>query len=130
MRKILFFLLSTFVCTSLYAVSIDNSSDIIYAEDGLSAELEIGSKYFDGDEHFFTFVLPSNATIKVTQINSTYIRDINDEQVHIYADRYGDLVNEDEARHIGVFVDTIVNVSTFTVVIDNFLSNNLQLNSQ
>ena len=51
MRKILFFLLSTFVCTSLYAVSIDNSSDIIYAEDGLSAELEIGSKYFDGDEH-------------------------------------------------------------------------------
>ena len=88
MRKILFVMLSTLMCVSLFAY--DESADVVYSADSLSAEVKIGSAYFDGGEHFFRFYLPLNATVKVTQINSCYIRGLHDEQFHIY-------VNDDPA---------------------------------
>ena len=49
MKKIITLLLGTFLCVLSFAEN--NSSAIVYAEDSLSAELKIGSIYFDGEEH-------------------------------------------------------------------------------
>jgi hypothetical protein len=86
--------------------------------------VKIGSAYFDGGEHFVRFYLPQNATIKVTQINSCYIRGLHDEQFHIYVDDdpATDLVSGKESHTVGVFVDTIVGAQSFTVWFDNFYS--------
>ena len=51
MRKILFVMLSTLMCVSLFAY--DESADVVYSADSLSAEVKIGSAYFDGGEYFF-----------------------------------------------------------------------------
>lgn len=56
MKTIITLLLGTFLCVLSFAEN--NSSAIVYAEDSLSAELKIGSIYFDGEEHRFTFELP------------------------------------------------------------------------
>ena len=122
MRKILFVMLSTLMCVSLFAY--DESADVVYSADRLSAEVKIGSAYFDGGEHFVRFYLPQNATIKVTQINSCYIRGLHDEQFHIYVDDdpATDLVSGKESHMVGVFVDTIVGAQSFTVWFDNFYS--------
>ena len=122
MRKILFVMLSTLMCVSLFAY--DESADVVYSADSLTAEVKIGSAYFDGGEHFVRFYLPQNATIKVTQINSCYIRGLHDEQFHIYVDDdiATDLVSGKESHTVGVFVDTIVGAQSFTVWFDNFYS--------
>ena len=122
MKKILFVMLSTLMCVSLFAY--DESADVVYSADSLSAEVKIGSAYFDGGEHFFRFYLPLNATVKVTQINSCYIRGLHDEQFHIYVndDPATDLVSGKESHMVGVFVDTIVGAQSFTVWFDNFYS--------
>jgi hypothetical protein len=115
-------MLSTLMCVSLFAY--DESADVVYSADSLSAEVKIGSAYFDGGEHFFRFYLPQNATVKVTQINSCYIRGLHDEQFHIYVndDPATDLVSGKESHTVGVFVDTIVGAQSFTVWFDNFYS--------
>jgi hypothetical protein len=122
MKKILFVMLSTLMCVSLFAY--DESADVVYSADSLSAEVKIGSAYFDGGEHFVRFYLPQNATVKVTQINSCYIRGLHDEQFHIYVndDPATDLVSGKESHTVGVFVDTIVGAQSFTVWFDNFYS--------
>ena len=122
MKKILFVMLSTLMCVSLFAY--DESADVVYSADSLSAEVKIGSAYFDGGEHFVRFYLPQNATVKVTQINSCYIRGLHDEQFHIYVndDPATDLVSGKESHMVGVFVDTIVGAQSFTVWFDNFYS--------
>ena len=122
MKKILFLMLSTLICVSTFAfTTINNSEDIVYAEDSLSAELKIGSKYFDGEYHYFIFNLPHNKTIKVTRINSSYIRGANNEEIRIYVNDSGNLVEPTEKYTIGVFVDTIVDSYNIVVAIDNFL---------
>ena len=122
MKKFLLVMLSTFLCASLFAfTTINNSEDIVYAEDSLSAELKIGSKYFDGEYHYFIFNLPYDKTIKVTRINSSYIRGANNEEIRIYVNDSGNLVKENEKYPIGVFVDTIVDAYNIVVAIDNFL---------
>jgi hypothetical protein len=115
-------MLSALMCVSLFAY--DESADVVYSADSLSAEVKIGSAYFDGGEHFVRFYLPQNATIKVTQINSCYIRGLHDEQFHIYVDDdpATDLVSGKESHTVGVFVDTIVGAQSFTVWFDNFYS--------
>ena len=122
MKKILFVMLSTLMCVSLFAY--DESADVVYSADSMSAEVKIGSAYFDGGEHFVRFYLPQNATVKVTQINSCYIRGLHDEQFHIYVDDdiATDLVSGKESHTVGVFVDTIVGAQSFTVWFDNFYS--------
>ncbi len=117
MKKILFVMLSTLICASLFAV--DNSSAIVYSEDGLSAELKITSAYFDGEEHSFTFAFPANQTIKVTRINSVYFKESNDMVMSLYKDDVEDIIKANEKFNLGVFVDTIVNANRFTFVIDN-----------
>ena len=122
MKKILFVMLSTLICTSSFAsTTTNNSEDVVYAEDSLSAELKIGSKYFDGEYHYFVFNLPPNKTIKVTRINSSYIKGQNNEEIRIYVNDSGNLVKETEKYPIGVFVDTIVDAYNIVVAIDNFL---------
>lgn len=46
------------MCVSLFAY--DESADVVYSADSLSAEVKIGSAYFDGGEHFVRFYLPQN----------------------------------------------------------------------
>ena len=118
MKKILFVMLSTLICVSLFA--IDNSNDIVYAEDSLSAELKIGSKYFDGDEHRFTFQIPQDQTIKVTRINSTHITNLNGRKVEFYVNGHNIIDTPTEAFSLGIFIDTITNANNFTILIDNF----------
>ena len=120
MKKFLVLMLGTLISASLFAV--DNSSAIVYAEDGLSAELKIGSGYFDGEEHFFTFNLPTNRTIKLTRINSVYFQVGTSAVMSLTVNNMGEILRTDEKLKIGVFVDTIVNASTFTFRIDNFPS--------
>lgn len=117
MRKILFIMLSTLICVSLFA--IDNSSAIVYSEDGLSAELKITSSYFDGEEHVFTFILPQNKTIKVTRINSVYFKATNDMVMSLLENEVEEIIRANEKFTPGVFVDTLVNANHFTFVIDN-----------
>ena len=120
--KILFVMLCTLIYTSSFAsTTTNNSEDIVYAEDSLSAELKIGSKYFDGEYHYFVFNLPYDKTIKVTRINSSYIKGQNNEEIRIYVNDSGNLVKETEKYPIGVFVDTIVDAYNIVVAIDNFL---------
>lgn len=121
MKRIIFFLLGTIICSSLFAV--DNSSAIVYAEDSLSAELKVSSVYFDGEEHYFTFKIPQNKTIKITRINSTYIKNTNNRIVELYVNDLENIITSPvEAFNVGIFVDTIMNASVFTFVIDNFTS--------
>jgi len=117
MRKLLFVIVSTLICASLFA--IDNSSAIVYSEDSLSAELKITSSYFDGEEHFFTFILPQNKTIKVTRINSVYFKDVNNMIISLLENEAEDIIRTNEKFNLGVFVDTLVNASSFTLLIDN-----------
>ena len=122
MKKILFVLLSSLIWASSFAfTTTNNSEDIVYAEDSLSAELKIGSKYFDGEYHYFVFNLPYDKTIKVTRINSSYIRGANNEEIRIYVNDSGNLVEAAEKYTVGVFVDTIVDAYNIVVAIDNFL---------
>jgi len=117
MKKIFVFLLSTICCASLFAV--DNSSAIVYAADSLSAELKVTSSYFDGEEHFFTFVIPQNRAIKITRINNNYFLASSDKVLSLWVNETEDIIRPNEKFNLGVFVDTIVNAYTFTFVIDN-----------
>ena len=110
-------MLSTLICAPLFAV--DNSSAIVYSEDGLSAELKITSSYFDDEEHSFNFVLPANKIIKVTRINSVYFKDINNMVMSLFKNDVEDIIRANEKYKLGVFVDTLVNANHFTFVIDN-----------
>lgn len=121
MRKIITFLLSTLLCALSFAEN--NSSAIVYAEDSLSAELKIGSIYFDGEEHRFTFELPKNKTIKVTRINSTYILSESIKTVKLYINGTKNIIDDPlKAFQAGIYVDTLINANNFTFVIDNFYS--------
>ena len=117
MRKMLLILFGTLICASLFAEN--NSSAIVYAEDSLSAELKITSSFFDGEEHFFTFRIPQNKTIKVTRINSVYFKGAMDRVISLYVNDTEDIISNHEKFNIGVYVDTLVNASGFTFVIDN-----------
>ncbi len=117
MKKILFAVLGTLICASLFAEN--NSSAIVYTEDSLSAELKITSTYFDGEEHFFTFKIPQNKTIKVTRINSVYFKGAIDRVISLYVNDTEDIISNHEKFNIGVYVDTLVNAGGFTFVIDN-----------
>lgn len=110
-------MLSTLICVSLFA--IDNSSAIVYSEDGLSAELKITSSYFDGEEHVFTFILPQNKTIKVTRINSVYFKATNDMVMSLLENEVEEIIRANEKFTPGVFVDTLANAGSFTFLIDN-----------
>ena len=110
-------MLSTLICVSLFA--IDNSSAIVYSEDGLSAELKITSSYFDGEEHVFTFILPQNKTIKVTRINSVYFKATNDMVMSLLENEVEEIISANEKFTPGVFVDTLANAGSFTFLIDN-----------
>lgn len=116
MKKILFVMLSTLICASLFAV---NASQIIYSEDSLSAELKITSADFDGNEHFWTFDLPEGRTIKVTRINSVYFKSAPDMIMSLLENEVEDIIKANEKFNLGVFVDTLVNASSFTFLIDN-----------
>ena len=116
MKKILFVILSTLICATLFA---DNASQIIYSEDSLSAELKITSADFDGEEHFWTFALPANKTIKVTRINSVYFKASNDMVISLLENEVEDIIRANEKFNLGVFSDTLVNASSFTFLIDN-----------
>lgn len=116
MKKILFVMLSTLICATLFA---DNASQIIYSEDSLSAELKITSTDFDGEEHFWTFALPANKTIKVTRINSVYFKSAPDMIMSLLENEVEDIIKANEKFNLGVFVDTLVNASSFTFLIDN-----------
>ena len=116
MKKILFVMLSTLICATLFA---DNASQIIYSEDSLSAELKITSADFDGEEHFWTFALPANKTIKVTRINSVYFKASNDMVISLLENEVEDIIRANEKFNLGVFIDTLVNASSFTFLIDN-----------
>ena len=117
MIKILFVMLSTLICASLFAV--DNSSAIVYSEDSLSAELKITSADFDGEEHFWTFALPANKTIKVTRINSVYFKSDPDMIMSLLENEVEDIIKANEKFNLGVFVDTLVNAGSFTFLIEN-----------
>ena len=120
MKKILFVMLSTLICASLFAT---NASQIDYAPDNLSAELKIDSTDFDGTQHVWTFNLPQNKTIKVTRINSVHLICNNVETMQLLVDGTDDLITD--ARDIykaGIFVDTIENATSLKVVL-NFPQN-------
>ena len=120
MKKILFVMLSTLICASLFAT---NASQIDYAPDNLSAELKIDSTDFDGTQHVWTFNLPQNKTIKVTRINSVHLICNNVETMQVLVDGTDDLITD--ARDIykaGIFVDTIENATSLKVVL-NFPQN-------
>ena len=120
MKKILFVMLSTLICASLFAT---NASQIDYAPDSLSAELKIDSTDFDGTQHVWTFNLPQNKTIKVTRINSVHLIRNDVETMQLLVDGTNDLITD--ARDIykaGIFVDTIENATSLKVVL-NFPQN-------
>ena len=120
MKKILFVMLSTLICASLFAT---NASQIDYAPDNLSAELKIDSTDFDGTQHVWNFNLPQNKTIKVTRINSVHLIRNNVETMQLLVDGTNDLITD--ARDIykaGIFVDTIENATSLRVVL-NFPQN-------
>ena len=120
MKKILFVMLSTLICVSLFAT---NASQIDYAPDNLSAELKIDSTDFDGTQHVWTFNLPQNKTIKVTRINSVHLIRNDVETMQLLVDGTNDLITD--ARDIykaGIFVDTIENATSLKVVL-NFPQN-------
>ena len=120
MKKILFVMLSTLICASLFAT---NASQIDYAPDNLSAELKIDSTDFDGTQHVWNFNLPQNKTIKVTRINSVHLICNNVETMQLLVDGTDDLITD--ARDIykaGIFVDTIENATSLKVVL-NFPQN-------
>ncbi len=120
MKKILFVMLSTLICATLFA---DNASQIIYSEDSLSAELKITSADFDGEEHFWIFELPKNKTIKVTRINSVHITNTNNRKVELRVDDQNIIDTPTEAFTLGIFIDTLINAEEFMVLIDNFDEN-------
>lgn len=116
MKKILFVMLSTLICASLFA---DNYDSIQYAEDGLSAELKITSANFDGEEHAWTVDVPEGKTIKVTRINSVYFKSAPDIVMSLLVNEVEDIIRANEKFNLGVFVDTLINASSFTFLIDN-----------
>ncbi len=119
MKKIITLLLGTFLCVLSFAEN--NSSAIVYAEDSLSAELKIGSIYFDGEEHRFTFELPKDKIIKVTRINSTYILSDYNKKVELYINGNQNIITDPlKAFQAGIYIDTLINANNFTFVIDNF----------
>ena len=120
MRKILYVMLSTLICASLFAT---NASQIDYAPDNLSAELKIDSTDFDGTQHVWTFNLPQNKTIKVTRINSVHLIRNNVETMQLLVDETNDLITDvRDIYKAGIFVDTIENATSLKVVL-NFPQN-------
>lgn len=98
-----------------------NISQIVYANDSLSAELRILSADFDGTEKFWQFILPQNRRIKVTRINSSYLIGSG---MSLYVNENIDIIgNNPSAYHLGVFVDTIQDARNLTFVINGFTQN-------
>lgn len=117
MKKILFAMLGTLICASLFATN--NVSIIVYASDNLSAELKIDSADFDGTQHEWTFNLPQNKIIKVTRINSTYLMHNNVETMQLLEDGINDLITDSsDIYKAGIFVDTIENATSLKVVLN------------
>ena len=103
---------------SLFATNV---SQVVYAEDHLSGELKVSSTDFDSTEHFWQITLPSNRRIKVTRINSTHFKHTSSNHVLLLVDENTDLIaDENTAFAMGVYVDTISNASTLTLVIQGF----------
>ena len=103
---------------SLFAVNV---SQVVYAEDHMSGELKVLSSDFDGTEHFWQITLPSDKRVKVTRINSTYLKRTSSNHVLLLVNETTDLITEESAAFaMGVYVDTISNASNLTLVIQGF----------
>ena len=103
---------------SLFAVNV---SQVVYAEDHMSGELKVSSADFDGTEHFWQITLPSDKRVKVTRINSTYLKRTSSNHVLLLVNETADLITEESAAFaMGVYVDTISNASNLTLVIQGF----------
>jgi len=103
---------------SLFATNV---SQVVYAEDRMSGELKVSSDDFDGTEHVWSITLPSDKRIKVTRINSCYFRYVSGMQIMLLADAAQNLITKESTTYtMGVYVDTISNVSSMTLVIRGF----------
>lgn len=103
---------------SLFAANV---SQVVYAEDRMSGELKVSSADFDGTEHFWQITLPSDKRVKVTRINSTYLKRTGRTQMMLLVNEVQDIITEpNTAFAMGVYVDTISNAYNLTFVINGF----------
>lgn len=103
---------------SLFATTV---SQVVYAEDRMSGELKVSSADFDGTEHFWQITLPSDKRVKVTRINSTYLKRTGRTQMMLLVNEVQDIITEpNTAFAMGVYVDTISNAYNLTFVINGF----------
>lgn len=103
---------------SLFAANV---SQVVYAEDHMSGELKVSSADFDGTEHFWQITLPSDKRVKVTRINSTYLKRTGRTQMMLLVNEVQDIITEpNTAFAMGVYVDTISNAYNLTFVINGF----------
>lgn len=120
MKKFLFSMTCLAILSS-HALSTTNVSQVVYAEDRMSGELKVYSADFDGTEHFWQIILPSDKRIKVTRINSTHFKRTSSNHVLLLVNENIDLItDENTAFMTGVYVDTINNASNLTLVIQGF----------
>ena len=120
MKKFLFSMACLTILSS-HALSATNVSQVVYAEDRMSGELKVSSADFDGTEHFWQIILPSDKRIKVTRINSTHFKRTSSNHVLLLVNENIDLItDENTAFMTGVYVDTINNASNLTLVIQGF----------
>ena len=120
MKKFLFSLacLAMLGSHSLFATNV---SQVVYAEDHMSGELKVSSADFDGTEHFWQITLPSDKRVKVTRINSTYLKRTGRTQMMLLVNEVQDIITEpNTAFAMGVYVDTISNAYNLTFVINGF----------
>lgn len=120
MKKFLFSL----VCLAMlgsHSLFATNVSQVVYAEDRMSGELKVSSADFDGTEHFWQITLPSDKRVKVTRINSTYLKRTGRTQMMLLVNEVQDIITEpNTAFAMGVYVDTISNAYNLTFVINGF----------
>lgn len=120
MKKFLFSMTCLAILSS-HALSTTNVSQVVYAEDRMSGELKVYSADFDGTEHFWQIILPSDKRIKVTRINSTHFKRTSSNHVLLLVNENIDLITDDNTAFMtGVYVDTISNASNLTLVIQGF----------
>ena len=120
MKKFLFSMacLAILGSHSLFAANV---SQVVYAEDHMSGELKVSSADFDGTEHFWQITLPSDKRVKVTRINSTYLKRTGRTQMMLLVNEVQDIITEpNTAFAMGVYVDTISNAYNLTFVINGF----------
>lgn len=106
---------------SSHSLFATNVSQVVYAEDHMSGELKVSSADFDGTDHFWQITLPNDKRIKVTRINSTHFKRTSSNHVLLLVNENIDLItDENTAFKTGIYVDTISNASSLTLVIQGF----------